>query len=136
MSERSTLLLFACFSSVIWACEPQPEQSGSAGPSLRPLIQVDSAPPITMTIERQDLHSVLLSFSDVTGFSFVVGSDVEGIVSATFHNEPWNLALDAILRSHGLHAVETAPGIWRVERLESFLQHEKLRTRIMKLERQ
>jgi type II secretory pathway component GspD/PulD (secretin) len=39
---------------------------------------------------------------------------VEGFVTADINDQPWDVALDAILRSLGLYAVEEESGIIRV----------------------
>jgi type II secretory pathway component HofQ len=79
------------------------------------MIQVgDTFPPVTVLFEHEDIHQVLMGFSDFAGISFVVGADVQGDVTGSFRDQPWDVALDALLRANGLIAVEAAPGIWRV----------------------
>jgi type IV pilus assembly protein PilQ len=75
-------------------------------------------------------------FAEFTGKSFVPGVGVEGAVTANIRNQPWDLALKAILDSHGLTAVETATGIIRVDRLENLQERQQLvalQTQIFKI---
>ncbi|UCC73391.1 MAG: AMIN domain-containing protein [Gemmatimonadota bacterium] len=87
---------------------------------------VSQMPRITVTFENTDIRDVLNNFADFTGKSFVPGAGVEGNVTANIRNQPWDLALRAILEAHGLTAVETATGIIRVDRLENLQQRQQL----------
>lgn len=98
--------------------------------------QVSQMPRITVTFENTDIRDVLGSFAEFTGKSFVPGAGVEGNVTATIRNQPWDLALDAILQAHGLNAIETASGIVRVDKLENLQERQKvvqLETQIFKI---
>jgi type IV pilus assembly protein PilQ len=93
-------------------------------------------PRITVTFEATDIRDVLNNFADFTGKSFVPGGGVEGNVTANIRNQPWDLALKAILEAHGLTAVETATGIIRVDRLENLQERQQLiqlETQILKV---
>jgi type II secretory pathway component GspD/PulD (secretin) len=93
------------------------------------LIESDlGMPPITLVYEGQDVYTVFENFADFSGVSFVLGPGVEGTVHGRVRDQPWNAALSAILEAHGLHAVEAAPQLWRIETLESFLESEELRS--------
>jgi type IV pilus assembly protein PilQ len=93
-------------------------------------------PRITVTFESTDIRDVLNNFAEFTGKSFVPGVGVEGAVTANIRNQPWDLALKAILDSHGLTAVETTTGIIRVDRLENLQERQQLvalQTQIFKI---
>jgi type IV pilus assembly protein PilQ len=93
-------------------------------------------PRITVTFENTDIRDVLNNFADFTGKSFIPGSGVEGNVTANIRNQPWDLALKAILEAHGLTAVETGTGIIRVDQLENLQQRQQLvqlQTQIFKI---
>ncbi len=88
--------------------------------------QVSQMPRITVTFENTDIRDVLNNFADFTGKSFVPGAGVEGNVTANIRNQPWDLALKALLEAHGYTAVETATGIIRVDKLENLQQRQQL----------
>lgn len=83
-------------------------------------------PRITVTFENTDIRDVLNNFAEFTGKSFVPGAGVEGNVSANIRNQPWDLALKAILDAQGLTAVETATGIIRVDELQNLQERQQL----------
>jgi type IV pilus assembly protein PilQ len=99
------------------------EQSGPFQQEPTPASQM---PRVTVTFENTDIRDVLSTFAEFTGKSFVPGSGVEGNVTANIRNQPWDLALKAILDAHGLTAVETATGIIRVDKLENLQERQKL----------
>lgn len=111
---------------------PAPERARPAAVQER----ASQMPRITVTFEGTDIRDVLGTFAEFTGKSFVPGAGVEGQVTANIRNQPWDLALDAILQAHGLHAVETTSGIIRVDRLENLQERQKvvqLETQIFKI---
>jgi len=83
-------------------------------------------PRITVTFEDEPIRSVIATFSAFSGRSIVVGSQVEAMVDATINDQPWDVALQAILRAHGLEARETDSGIIRVDKLEELRRIESL----------
>ncbi len=87
---------------------------------------VSQMPRITVAFENTDIRDVLNNFAEFTGKSFVPGAGVEGNVTASIRNQPWDLALKAILDAQGLTAVETATGIIRVDRLENLQERAQL----------
>jgi len=91
----------------------------SALPQLR-----QEADRITVTFSNSPISDVLFQFSEFSGRSIVAGSEVTGIVSAEIRDQPWDVAMEAILSSYGLAAQETDSGIIRVENLENLLQRE------------
>ena len=107
--------------------EPREQQGPESEPSFRQeATPVSQMPRITVTFENTDIRDVLNNFADFTGKSFVPGSAVEGNVTANIRNQPWDLALKAILEAQGLTAVETATGIIRVDQLENLQQRQAL----------
>ena len=61
------------------------------------------------------IGEVLRAFAAFSGASIVAGAGVEGFVTAEINDQPWDVALDAILSTHGLVATENEYGIIRVE---------------------
>ncbi len=70
---------------------------------------------VSVTWEAAPLREVLQAFAAFSGASIVAGSGVEGLVTADINNQPWDVALEAILSSLGLYAVEERSGIIRVQ---------------------
>ncbi|NIR46540.1 MAG: AMIN domain-containing protein [Gemmatimonadetes bacterium] len=114
----------------------QQQQQQTTGTFRQEQTPVSQMPRITVTFENTDIRDVLNNFADFTGKSFVPGSGVEGTVTANIRNQPWDLALKAILDAQGLTAVETGTGIIRVDRLENLQERQQLvqlQTQIFKI---
>ncbi|MGD8866518.1 MAG: AMIN domain-containing protein [Gemmatimonadales bacterium] len=130
---------------------PQPVESAAAPKAMPPQQQTQAArqstfrqeeplpsqmPRITVTFESTDMRDVLNNFAEFTGKSIVPGVGVQGNVTANIRNQPWDLALKAILDAHGLTAVETATGIIRVDELQNLKERQalvELQTQIFKV---
>ncbi|MBW3671587.1 MAG: PAS domain S-box protein, partial [Acidobacteria bacterium] len=69
----------------------------SAVPAILPLVAQEQ-PRITVNFQEADIRDVLGSFAEFTGRSIVPGSDVSGAVTATIRDQPWDVALQTILR--------------------------------------
>jgi len=113
------------------AQNPEPQS-----PFRQQATPVSQMPRITVTFENTDIRDVLNTFADFTGKSFVPGAGVEGNITANIRNQPWDLALKAILEAQGLTAVETATGIIRVDQLQNLQERQQLiqlQTRIFKI---
>ena len=67
---------------------------------------------------------MLFAFADFAGRSIVAGPGVDGVVSAEIRDQPWDLALEAILTTHGLVAQEQEDGIIRVDDIRSLFDRE------------
>jgi type IV pilus assembly protein PilQ len=124
--------------ATVAAPEPRRQQPQTAAqPTFRQEEPIPSQMPrITVTFENTDMRDVLNNFAEFTGKSIVPGVGVEGNVTANIRNQPWDLALKAILDAHGLTAVETATGIIRVDRLENLQERAQLvelQTQIFKI---
>ncbi len=63
-------------------------------------------PPITVTFQETDIRDVIASFASFAGRTIVIGKDVSGTVTAEIRNQPWDVALRAILQGQGLAASE------------------------------
>jgi type IV pilus assembly protein PilQ len=106
--------------------QAQAQTRDQSGPFRQEAAPVSQMPRVTVTFENTDIRDVLTTFAEFTGKSFVPGAGVEGNVTANIRNQPWDLALKAILDAHGLTAVETATGIIRVDKLENLQQRQQL----------
>jgi len=109
---------------------PPPSARPAAPPAARPAQQQprSRARPITATFENTDMRDVLATFAELTGRSIVPGSEVGGIrvEYVTFNNQPWDVALAALLRAYGLAAEEDASGIIRVDLIGKLAERETL----------
>ena len=91
---------------------------------------------ITVTYENADIRDVLAGIASMTGRTIVVGRDVAGDVSAEIRDQPWDVALQAILNSQGLAASEDASGIITVDSYSNILARqssEPLVTRLVQV---
>jgi type IV pilus assembly protein PilQ len=91
---------------------------------------------ITVTYQEADIRDVLAAFGGFSGRTIVVGKDVQGTVTAEIKDQPWDVALQAILQSQGLAASEDASGIITVDSYQNILAKqasEPLTTQIVKI---
>ncbi len=65
-------------------------------------------PRITVTYQDADIRDVIAAFATFSGRTIVVGKDVAGSITAEIKNQPWDVALRAILQGQGLAAAEDA----------------------------
>jgi len=70
---------------------------------------------ITVTYQDADIRDVIAAFAVFSGRTIVVGKGVSGTVSAEVRDQPWDVALRAILTSQGLAAKEDQDGIISVD---------------------
>ena len=118
------------------AAPAAPERTGLTQGTAKPVVQVQSQRPITVTFQEADIREVLGSFAEFTGRSIVPGSGVEGTVTATIRQQPWDLALQTILSAYGLAAQEMPSGIIQVDKLENLqsrMTQEPLVTRTFRI---
>jgi type IV pilus assembly protein PilQ len=87
--------------------------------------QQSQQPPITVTFQDTDIRDVIASFASFSGRTIVVGKDVTGTVTAEIRNQPWDVALRAILQGQGLAASEDAiSGIITVDSYANILNRQ------------
>jgi type IV pilus assembly protein PilQ len=99
--------------------------------------QRSQQPRISVTYQGSDIRDVLAAFSAFSGRTIIPSSNVGSIkVDAEIRDQPWDVALQAILSAQGLAATEDANGIIIVdtqERIAARAQSEPLGTRIVRL---
>jgi type IV pilus assembly protein PilQ len=99
--------------------------------------QQSQQPPITVTFQDTDIRDVIASFAAFSGRTIVVGKDVSGTVTAEIRNQPWDVALRAILSGQGLAASEDAiSGIITVDSYANILNRqasEPLQTQLISI---
>jgi type IV pilus assembly protein PilQ len=91
--------------------------SGFGGSFLSVASQRDE-PRITVNFHNAEIRDVLSSFAEFTGRSIVPGSGVRGQVTASIRDQPWDIALQTILRAYGLAAFELSSGIIQIDSME------------------
>ncbi|MGH7459336.1 MAG: AMIN domain-containing protein [Longimicrobiaceae bacterium] len=84
-----------------------------------PASQQQEQPRISVRFENADILDVLATFAEFADRSIVPGRGVEGTVTAEIRDQPWDVALNAILQSQGLAAQELPSGIIRVDAIET-----------------
>ncbi|HEX6559059.1 MAG TPA: AMIN domain-containing protein [Longimicrobiales bacterium] len=100
---------------------PQPEARPTAAPVIKTMQPAQQRPQPRVTVSFQDepIMNVLLTFSEFAGRSIVASPEVKEIrVTADVRDQPWDIALEAILSANGLAARETENGIIIVEKIE------------------
>jgi type IV pilus assembly protein PilQ len=94
-------------------------------------------PLINVTFQDTDIRDVIASFAAFSGRTIVVGKDVTGTVTAEIRNQPWDVALRAILQGQGLAASEDAiSGIITVDSYANILNRqasEPLQTQLVSI---
>lgn len=79
-------------------------------------------PRITVTWSDADIRDVLAGFATFSGRTIVVGRDVAGTITAEIKDQPWDVALKAILEAQGLAASEESSGIITVDSYKNILE--------------
>lgn len=67
------------------------------------------APRITVQWDNASIEDVIAGFAAFSGRTIILAKGITGNVTAEIKNQPWDLALNAVLESQGL-AVQTLPG--------------------------
>ncbi len=67
---------------------------------------VSEQPRITVSYQDADIRDVIAAFASFSGRTIVVGKDASGTITAEIKNQPWDVALRAILQGQGLAAAE------------------------------
>ena len=91
---------------------------------------------ITITWEDAPIADVLATFAEIGGRTIVRGKAVSGTISAEIKDQPWDIAMKAILDAHGLAATEENSGIIVVDSYENILARqasEPLRTEMVRI---
>lgn len=98
--------------------------------------QRSQQPRITVAWQNADIRDVIAAFAAFSGRTIIVGKGVVATVTAEINDQPWDVALQAILASQGLGATEDASGIIVVdtyENLRNRIASEPLVTRTIRL---
>ena len=94
-------------------------------------------PRITVTYQQADIRDVLAAFAAFSGRTIIPSSAIPQVrIDAEIKDQPWDVALQAILASQNLAATEDKNGILIVdtqERIASRAQTEPMQTRVVRL---
>jgi type IV pilus assembly protein PilQ len=94
-------------------------------------------PRITVTYQQADIRDVIAAFAAFSGRTIIPSSAIPAVrVDAEIKDQPWDVALQAILAAQNLAATEDRNGILIVdtqERIASRAQTEPLQTRVVRL---
>jgi type IV pilus assembly protein PilQ len=129
--------------AVIVAGTPAPtaplfETSASAANrNVRPAMQQRSQQPrITVAWQNANIRDVIAAFAGFSGRTIIVGRNVQASVDAEIYDQPWDVAMAAILAAHGLAATADPSGIIVVDTYENIANRqavERLETRTIRL---
>ena len=72
-------------------------------------------PRISVTFDAASIDEVIANFAAFSGRSIITGKGITGTVTAEIHDQPWDVAFNAVLASQGLAASEMPGGIIRVD---------------------
>ncbi|MBI4544051.1 MAG: AMIN domain-containing protein [Gemmatimonadetes bacterium] len=103
-----------------------PLAKAAAAPLARQQGAQAQEPRITVSFRDTPILDVLATFSEFAGRSIVPGAALTGVVTAEIRDQPWSVALEAILQSQGLAAQEQESGIIRVDQVSQLREFEKL----------
>jgi type IV pilus assembly protein PilQ len=98
--------------------------------------QRSQQPRITIAWENADIHDVLAAFAAFSGRTILPSREVYGPVTAEISNQPWDVAMRAILNANGFDAVEDQNGIIIVDTFQHLISRqnaEPLMTRTIRL---
>ncbi len=70
---------------------------------------------LTVTYQDADIRDVIAAFAAFSGRTIIAGRDVSGAVTAEIKDQPWDVALRALLGAQGLAASEDRNGIITVD---------------------
>jgi type IV pilus assembly protein PilQ len=115
----------------------RPDAARAVPVALFSQAQQSQQPLINVTFQDTDIRDVIASFAAFSGRTIVVGKDVAGTVTAEIRNQPWDVALRAILQGQGLAASEDAlSGIITVDSYANILNRqasEPLQTQLISI---
>ncbi len=91
--------------------QPEPPRPGTVTRPQRP-----QAEPITITFDQVPVPDVLASFAAISGRSIIPSPDVRStMITAEIVNQPWDVALEAILEANNLYLRELPSGVFIVD---------------------
>lgn len=81
---------------------------------------IQQGSPITVSFDSVAISDVIATFAEFANRTIIPGSDVTGTIShLEVRNQPWDVALEAVLDAYGFVATELPSGIIRVDSREA-----------------
>ncbi len=111
------------------ALEPATAPVFESKRSTRPAASAQQRPQprVTVSFDNEPIMNVLLTFSEFANRSIVAHPTVrQTVVTADVKDQPWDVALEAILSAHGMAAHENESGIIIIEPLANILQRQQV----------
>ena len=101
---------------------------GAAAPFADAFLQVQEADRcISVSFDNTPIDDVLFTFAEFSDKSIVAGTDVAGIVvTADIRDQAWDDALEEILQSRALVAIESETGIIRIDTIQNINDREAI----------
>ncbi|HKK08263.1 MAG TPA: secretin N-terminal domain-containing protein, partial [Gemmatimonadota bacterium] len=132
-AEDSGVRLAARNAAAATAAEPASAGSASAAPRHERAAAAQAAsgqPRISVTYDSASMLDVLAGFSEFSGVSIVPSADAAKTVvrGVDIRNQPWDVALDAILSAQGLGWRKMQSGIIVVDKLSNLRDRDTLQT--------
>ncbi len=107
---------------------PTPVTDANRLPPVSPPAQRDNTPPlnaktaqqqatlVTVSFSEESVANVINTFAEYAGKSIIASADVKAkTITADVRNQPWDVALDAILTANNLYAKENENGVIVIE---------------------
>jgi len=88
--------------------------------------QQSTARHISISFEASPIQNVLMQFAKFSGKTIISGSGVTGLVTASIHDQPWDVALKSLLSTYGLVGQEDENGIIRVVNVKALNDREAI----------
>jgi type IV pilus assembly protein PilQ len=94
--------------------------------------QQSTARHISISFEASPIQNVLMQFAKFSGKTIISGAGVTGLVTASIHDQPWDVALKSLLSTYGLVGQEDENGIIRVDNVKALNDREAIEPIITK----
>ncbi len=124
MRGRSAIVALAISGTVAAALVPVPIAMAQETAPPSDTTEDDLRRPISVAFFDTPIREVLFTFAEFANRSIVPGPEVQGSVSAEIRDQPWDVALETLLRSHGLASRELGNGILLVASAGWLLEQE------------
>jgi type IV pilus assembly protein PilQ len=111
-----------------WSSAPAVAEAPAVTPPEVPVTRAQPAPlpPINVIFTEEPLSNVISAFGDFSNRTIIAQNDVKGkLITAEVKNQPWDIALEAILKANGLIATEQETGVLLVQDIAQVTQRQQ-----------
>jgi len=136
MDDDGTATIVAAPTTTAPAAVPLPAAIPSRPARAADPVAQQQQPRVSVTFDQASIQEVVANFAAFSGRSIILGKDVSGVVTAEIHDQPWDVAFNAVLAGQGLTAIELPGGIIRVDtraNLASADSTEPMTTRLVQI---